>query len=791
MNAIDLSMADLFERNGHGQPTVAPPERQPKIFPSYNAARNKLRKDLGRETKPWEYLDVDGNVAGVILRWDTSDGKEIRPVSPARGGWVIAAMPEPRPLYCLPDLAEAERVYVTEGEKATDAARSLGLIATTSPNGSKSAAKADWSPLVGKEVVILPDNDDAGGKYAAEVARILSELDPPASVKVVTLDHLSDGGDIADWVDGWTKRGKSEDQLRRRVEELVDAAEPMLPPPPGDTGEAVPSGGKKSKPSETERLIGLASDEAEFWHTPDTDAFATFEVDGHKEHWPILSRGFRRWLSWQFYKKERTAPSAQSVADTLLLLEGRSVYAGEEHPAAIRAAEHEGDFYYDLCDEAWRAVRVTPSGLEVVDSPPVRFRRARAMLPLPEPREGGDVADLRRYLNVTNDAWPLVIAGLLAAMRPTGPYPVLCLHGEQGSAKSTAARVLRELIDPNSAPLRSEPREPRDLMIAANNGWVIALDNMSHLKPWLSDALCRLSTGGGFSTRKLYRDDEEMIFEAMRPLILTGIEEVATRGDLLDRSLLVSLPTIAEDDRRPEKEFWADFNRRRPRLFGAMLTAVSEAMAALPDVSLDRLPRMADFACWATAGEEALGLPAGGFLEAYAGNRESSNEVVLESSPVSRYVMELVSELRRGEAWEGRASDLLNELEELASEGDKRLRSWPKSPQGMGGALKRLAPNLRAAGIEVEFGFAGSGSTKRRNILLRASGDDSPRKGVRKSSSLSSRSSRPHKSPTPARDVRDVSQGERDDERTTRDDRRKRSKPHRNRRTGRPGRPGR
>jgi hypothetical protein len=163
-------------------------------------------------------------------------------------------------------------------------------------------------------------------------------------------------------------------------------------------------------------------------------------------------------------------------------------------------------------------------GWRVVDNPPVRFRRACAMLSLPTPTPGGNIEFLRDYLNVGPDDRPLVVAWLLAAMRPVGPYPVLCLHGEQGSAKSTTARVLRELVDPNAAPLRSEPREPRDLMIAANNGWVVALDNLSHVASWLSDALCRLSTGGGFSTRELYSDDDEMIFNATRPMILAALQ---------------------------------------------------------------------------------------------------------------------------------------------------------------------------------------------------------------------------------------------------------------------------
>src|SRR5206468_10836955 len=142
--------------------------------------------------------------------------------------------------------------------------------------------------------------------------------------------------------------------------------------------------------------------------------------------------------------------------------------------------------------------RVTAAGWRVISDPPVKFRRARGMLSLPTPTAGAPISALRHFLNVENDEqWTLLLAWLVAAMRPSGPYPVLALLGEQGTAKSTTQEMFRTLIDPNVAPLRSEPRDVRDVMIAASNGWCVALDNVSDIEPWLSDCLCRLATGGG------------------------------------------------------------------------------------------------------------------------------------------------------------------------------------------------------------------------------------------------------------------------------------------------------
>jgi hypothetical protein len=250
-------------------------------------------------------------------------------------------------------------------------------------------------------------------------------------------------------------------------------------------------------------------------------------------------------------------------------------------------------------------------------------------------------------------------------------------------------------------------------MIAANNGWLTALDNLSHVPGWLSDALCRLSTGGGFATRALYENDEEAIFDAMRPIVLTGIEELGSRSDLIDRSLFICLPAISDADRRPEDEFWREFNQARPRVLGALLTAVSAALANLENTKLDTLPRMADFARWVEAAAPGLGLAAGEFIAAYRGNREDFNDLALEVSPIAKHVLGLAAE----RTWEGTATDLLSVLEAKAADADKRLKTWPKNARTLAGTLKRLAPNLRQAGIDVRQ-WKQTDKSRRRMITL-------------------------------------------------------------------------
>jgi hypothetical protein len=235
----------------------------------------------------------------------------------------------------------------------------------------------------------------------------------------------------------------------------------------------------------------------------------------------------------------------------------------------VRMAEHAGSVYLDLGDVKWKAVEVGPTGWRIVEIPPVKFRRSRGMLPLPEPVHGGAINELYPFLNLATDEHrALVFCWMVGALRARGPCPMLCLHGEQGTAKSTTARVIRSLIDPNVAPLRSLPRDERDMQISARNSHLVVYDNMSHLEDWMSDALCRLATGGGLATRQLYTDEEEILFDAQRPVLLNGIEELAVQGDFLDRTISICLPQITEDTRRDERQFWCDFEQVRPRILG-------------------------------------------------------------------------------------------------------------------------------------------------------------------------------------------------------------------------------
>src|SRR5262249_42193667 len=160
----------------------------------------------------------------------------------------------------------------------------------------------------------------------------------------------------------------------------------------------------------------------------------------------------------------------------------------------------------------------------------------------------------------------------IGAMRGKGPFAHLVMFAEQGSAKTTAAELYKTLLDPVKRALTlSPPRDQRDLAIAAQNNYILSYDNISTMPPWLSDCFCRLSTGAGFTTRELYTNAGEVIFDAQRYVCLNGITEFAERGDLLDRAVVLALPAIAEDRRRKAEDFWRDFHNVWPQIFGGLL----------------------------------------------------------------------------------------------------------------------------------------------------------------------------------------------------------------------------
>lgn len=523
-----------------------------------------------------------------------------------------------------------------------------------------------------------------------------SKDDPGAPFETATIEALH-----ALKLDNYAAFIRLREQLKR-AKVPIGALDKSIAETCGDDAE-------QERQTQADLLLAIAA-EAKLFHTSDKTAFADIRIGGHRETWPVKSKGFHRWLRRAFYERHGGAPNSEATQAALGVIEAKAHYDGPELPIFLRIAEHDGKLYLDLGDESWRAVEIDSEGWRMIAEPPMRFRRAAGMLALPEPTRGGSLEALRRLVNVGSDQdFILSMAWLLATFRPRGPYPVLIVAGEQGSAKSTFITVLRSLIDPNTSPLRSLPREDRDLFIAATNGHVLSFDNVSTVPAWISDTLCRLATGGGFATRTLYSDSDETLFDAMRPIALNGIEDIVSRPDLAERGLFLRLIAIAEADRRADAVVKAELETARPGILGALLDGVATGLRRLPETNLDRLPRMADFALWATACGDGVLWERGGFMAAHGANRAEAVHDVIEADPVASALRALMdAEQAAGRAvWAGNARNLLDALTKIAGEAITKNKAWPHTPRALSGRVTRAATFLRTIGIEITHKKAG------------------------------------------------------------------------------------
>jgi hypothetical protein len=445
--------------------------------------------------------------------------------------------------------------------------------------------------------------------------------------------------------------------------------------------------------------------------------FAEVPAGERTETYDLKSRAMRDWLVEGYFAHRGHLPSIRATTGIVGILQARARFLKGAPTVFVRVApDRAGGFlsqYLDLGDSCGRAIQIRAKGWSVVNRPTVRFRRPQGYLPLPLPRSGGSIHLLRPYVNLSESDFRLLVAWLTAAIRPVGPYPILTLYGEQGSAKSTLARIIRLLVDPHGAPLLAEPRSARDLMSMADNGWLVAFDNVRSIPNWFSDSLCRLAVGGGCTSGSPSGSDDATFLNAQRPIVLNGIDDFMKRGDLIDRSLFLKLPPIVPADRRAEAEFWGAFKLDYPTILGALLDAAVMGLRGLPGVELSELPRMADFALWGEAVCRGLGWPHDAFLSGYLRNRREATAESLEDSPVAAALLHAMPTL---EKWTGTCTRLHASLASVIGAKTAASARWPKTTSLFAGELRRVAPQLRMRGINITFGR----NAERRQVTITA-----------------------------------------------------------------------
>lgn len=447
--------------------------------------------------------------------------------------------------------------------------------------------------------------------------------------------------------------------------------------------------------------------EAYLFHTPDSEAYADIPVKGYTETTPLRSETFKNWLLVAYFKEHGGTPSTNATQEALNTLVALAKLDRPEHEVFLRVGRHDGALYLDMCNQAREVIRVSTSGWEVLPSEglPVRFRRTAEMLerPLPTPRRGGSVDRLWDVLNVPDkDSRVLITAFLLGMLHPTGPYPGLALYGEQGTAKTSTARYLRQVVDPTSAPVTGDPRDIETVALQAHANWVPVFDNLRTVRDILSDALCRLCTGSAYNKRTHYANTDLTVVKTKRPFMLTSIADAVQQPDLIDRMLVVRLQPIPRGKRRTEAVTDAIFSEAHPDILGGLLDAAVDSLCGHEHVELGSLPRMADFARWVIAAESALGWKDGTFLRVYDGNKTDAYETAINANPVAQAVVSLMDKWS-DDTWKGTPTDLYIVLSAQVDDGrGKKPVGWPVNAQKMTDRLNEAAPALRSRGIDVQ-----------------------------------------------------------------------------------------
>lgn len=458
---------------------------------------------------------------------------------------------------------------------------------------------------------------------------------------------------------------------------------------------------KDKKQSELAFDEVLAS-QVTFFRTPLGEGYARIPIkNGGVNNLPTRSSTFSEVVRRMCYTRTGKPPSNTGVGEAVDICDAIARFDAPMEEIYVRIAKYDGAVYYDLADEQNRAVKVTARGWQIVNDVPVNFVRPHgSVLELPVPERGGNIDTVQLLFGLDQTNFMLVVGFCLSALNPDGPYPILQIHGEHGSGKSSLAAYLKDMLDPNRADKLRMPRTEENIAILAQGHLILNIDNVSGMPGDISDMLCTLSTGGAFSTRTFYQNAELTTFVFKRPLILNGIGNYATRPDLQSRSIMLNLKAIPAAKRLTEREMAKALTTIKPQFLGYLLDCVSGALARLDEVEPPRNIRMADAAHWLLAAEPATGFPPGAMLEAL---ETVQQEIMVQTAVDDVLSVALFSTLLRlpDYRFEGRFGQLHERLMATSARHGKGL---PPTPSSLSTKVQRMQPSLRKVGLIVEEG---------------------------------------------------------------------------------------
>ncbi|BBB23862.1 conserved hypothetical protein [Isorropodon fossajaponicum endosymbiont JTNG4] len=445
-------------------------------------------------------------------------------------------------------------------------------------------------------------------------------------------------------------------------------------------------------PKQDELLIELASKKCTFFHDDQKEAYAKVKIGSHIEIWNISSPEFNDWLAHQFWIKNGQGVKKSSYESALLTLRGMAIFEGKTEEVHLRVAQINDMIYIDICNKNWEVIEINKKGWRVVNNPPINFSRSKNMKPLHTPKiKNGGINLLLKHLNINTDDLPLVVGWLLMGMQAgSGALPILIFQGPTGCGKTTASKMLREIIDPNSADLLSKPKT-EDMRVIGVRNHVLAFDNLSGIHSNYSDALCKISTGDNQTIRRLHTTNDEFTISIKKPILLNGIDEITSRNDLLSRSIRIELKKIKLF--KPESQVWADFIKDVPSILSALLDGTSCALANHNKIRIKEITRMGDFCRWSTAAGKAFSWEKDIFINQYKRNIAQS---YIDSINSSNFATAVVDMINKKPDFKGTPAELLMSL---------NFNSQVKielSAKGVVNKVLRCQDALEVFGIEID-----------------------------------------------------------------------------------------
>ena len=440
-------------------------------------------------------------------------------------------------------------------------------------------------------------------------------------------------------------------------------------------------------------IFNVVNNEACLFH----DQFKEPYISINNEPTPINKKSFKKRLTHMIWKRYGTSIPKSKISTLIEVLEGTALYDSQMTRLYNRVGQIDNSFYYDLGNGS--VIKTDPMGWSQ-EKAPILFRKYSHQLPQVEPITSGDIWKIFDFLNVQEEHRLLFLAYLISCFIPDIAHPILHPHGPQGAAKSTLCKIIKKLCDPSSISVLEAPKAYNKCVQTLSHHHICFFDNVSNISPRISDLLAQACTGTGFSKRKLYTNDDDVIYSIQNCVGLNGINLAIDKADLMDRSIIIKMDRIPEEKRMAESTLWDEFEQSKPHILGGIFDTLCKAMKIYPQIEVQNISRMVDFTQWGYAISMALTGSGDKFLKAYKDNMNQQTQEIVQTNSLVQAVLTF---MEKRNSWSGTVKEAYDNLSMIAGS-QKSDDSFPRHTNKLRRHLNRVKVTLFERGVEYIIG---------------------------------------------------------------------------------------